>query len=189
MLAMRKDILPFLSLVLLLVTAAVPMYLFMGPIARYLVAIIPALALLSATVYGICQPGLNLRNARVPVALAVVMLLVYAGAVYGRYEILLLRGDTRVQAYNWVEANIPAGSTVIDDFGSVASFRDRGLTRHTKSTCPRVSARQRPGASTRRAVHHASLCTCHSPYRNSNIDEETPHTGSARAKHRPCLCY
>jgi|GEM_PF-784508 peptidoglycan/xylan/chitin deacetylase (PgdA/CDA1 family) len=115
MLLVRKDILLFISLVLFLVTAAVPMYFFMGPIARYLVAIIPVLALLSA--YGVwhLSARLGLRNVRIGVAIIVIILLAYAGAVFGRYEVLLLRGDTRVQAYDWIEANIPAGSTVIDD--------------------------------------------------------------------------
>lgn len=93
------------------VGAIVLMYYFMPNLARYLLPLIPLLALMAG--YGLAQISTHAPYRQVVVPLLALILLIYTAAVYGRYEVLMLRNDTSVDALQWIERNIPTGSSII----------------------------------------------------------------------------
>jgi hypothetical protein len=100
---------------LFFITVSVPMYIFLPNMARYLMPLIPMVSLIAA--YGLYSlarlaPAQN-RNVALSVLVGLVAL--YSLVVFGRYEQLIFRNDTRVVAREWINANIPADDTVITD--------------------------------------------------------------------------
>lgn len=109
---------------LFFILITVPMYIFLPNIERYAMPMVPMLALLSG--YGVYRLWLWHRALGVGLLAA---LLIYSGVLYLRYEVLLLRPDTRVEAKEWIERTTAVGATVIVDsdrlrfFGTSESLR------------------------------------------------------------------
>ena len=84
-------------------------YLFLADAIRFVIPLLPLLALLAG--YGFDQ-----FRMRVPgkVFMAITLLLAgYFLALYGRYELLMVRNDTRAAFFSWAHANLPSGSELI----------------------------------------------------------------------------
>ncbi len=94
----------------------VVMYIFMYNNPRYLLPLIPILALMSTYAYAELSPYfLRTLRKKIFIYTGALILALYFVAVYGKYEILLSRGDTRLMARDWIERTLPKGSTIITD--------------------------------------------------------------------------
>ena len=110
----KKRKLFYLIVISLLIMAGI-MYKTMYDNPRYLLPLIPVLVLLSAYACKEFSPLIQVKKGRILIYSCASLLLIYLIAVYGRYEILLFKPDTRLLAKNWIENNIPNESTVITD--------------------------------------------------------------------------
>jgi len=129
------------------VAATLPMYIFLPNISRYLVPFLPILSLIGGYgIYALCE-YLPLKSRGIVLGTLVLMLGLYAGAVFGRYEVLLMRGDTRIEALQWIVANIPARSTVVTNSQSL----------HLEGTQASLSLQQSISTSSLRAGDRALL--------------------------------
>ncbi len=94
-------------------TVVIPMYIFLPNIDRYLVALLPMFSLMAA--FGIYSAIENMPPAHQKMARLtfIYILIVYSCIVFIRYDFLLLQNDTRIEAKQWIESELPSGSTVI----------------------------------------------------------------------------
>ncbi len=119
MLILKRNIKLVCIFGLFFVAATLPMYIFLPNIPRYLVPFLPILSIVGGYgIYALCE-YLPLKSRGIVLGTFVLILGLYAGALFGRYEVLLMHGDTRVEASQWIIANIPAGSTVITNSQSL----------------------------------------------------------------------
>jgi hypothetical protein len=102
------------------VAALTLLYFFSPNLGRYLVPILPILALMAG--YGLWRTLQALSVFRFAPALIVGCLIVSAGALYGRYEIVMLRDDVRTTAHDWVSTNIPQASSLLLDSDKLRFF-------------------------------------------------------------------
>ena len=89
----------------------VMVYLFLPPLMRYATMLIPVCALCAG--YGAARLS-DLRMRTVPYA-ALVVAGVYMCMLFGRYEYLVLQGDTRTAVRAWVKEHVGAADAVIVD--------------------------------------------------------------------------
>lgn len=101
-----------LPLVGSLVVALAGTYLLMPNFVRYLMPTMPLLALLAGYGADAFLLAVRAKNVRVGV---VVVLVAYWGLLFGKYEWLLIQGDTRGAAREWLTTYIPKDATVIID--------------------------------------------------------------------------
>ena len=108
----QKEVL--LTFMVFFVTAGILTYAFLFNIARYLLPILPFISLVAG--YGLYRVVEMISMSRIRttgLTLLIILLCVYVVSLFGRYTILSFRNDTRVIAKNWIEAHIPARSSVI----------------------------------------------------------------------------
>lgn len=111
-LALRRNALVILLGLFVLMAGAL-MYVFLPNIGRYVMPLVPILALLAG--YGLFAlvELVPIQKKHLLGGLLIVGLVIYNIALYGRYEILIQKGDTRVLAKEWVEEQIPQDATII----------------------------------------------------------------------------
>lgn len=85
-------------------------YIFLTNKSRYLVPVIPLLAMLAGA--GAYFIGMALASSRKYLYVLLPVLL-YQGLVFSRYTWLALRPDTRIQAKEWIEKNIPLDDRIM----------------------------------------------------------------------------
>lgn len=95
------------------IVVAVPMYLFMQNIERYVMPLIPMLALLSGFGVHVIASSVPPRMRKFALSGIIFIVFGYAGLLYGRYELLVMHGDTRVEAKEWLESHISSDRTVL----------------------------------------------------------------------------
>ncbi len=113
-----------LSILFALFFAAVciPMYIFLPNIERYVTPLLPMLALLSG--YGVYTLAslVKERSRTIAVTALISALLIYSALLYYRYEVLIVKGDTRVAAKEWIEKNISQNSNIITNSDRIRLF-------------------------------------------------------------------
>ncbi len=118
---------------------------FNGGVARYLIGAYPMLALLAGE-------GFSRLGGTRPWRRGLVLALALAPGLYlsGRQDAELLRPDTRAQATAWLEANVPAGSTLLLDQPHAGPF-----ALMTKEQCLELAARAERNGSPRARLFRA----------------------------------
>jgi hypothetical protein len=91
------------------------MYKTMYDNPRYLLPAISVMAILSAYACKEFISYFQIGKRRIVIYACASIFLIYLVAVFGRYEILLTRPDTRIMARNWIEGQISKDSTIITD--------------------------------------------------------------------------
>lgn len=102
----RFELLAFFSI--FFATVLPIMFAFLMDIDRYVHPLLPMLSLLAGHgVPALAGASVSRRS------LAAAGILLYAVTVLGRYDVLALRNDTRLQAKQWIDTHVPAGSVLL----------------------------------------------------------------------------
>lgn len=116
-----------------------------GGVPRYLIGIYPALALLAGEGFSVLGGTSRWRRGLVAaLALAPGLFLVW------RYDAALLLPDTRAEATEWLDANVPTGSTLLLDQPHAGPFAIM-----TKEQCEGLAARAARNGSPRARLYRA----------------------------------
>lgn len=111
---LKKERKLFLIITAFYVIVGTIMYLFLWNIPRYITPLLPIFSLAAGYgAYSLAERGRSVFLPRTGVIVLVIGLSVYSTVVFVRFNTLVLKGDTRIEAKKWLETLDPNDSVVV----------------------------------------------------------------------------